>query len=63
MKRILFISLKKICRECFYAVFEDEIHKVIVENQIFKPGERIAIGASGGKGEKFGFVFQCLFIL
>lgn len=63
MKRILFFSLKKICRECFYAVFEDEIHKVIVENQIFKPGERIAIGASGGKGEKFGFVFQCLFIL
>ncbi|CAA3029977.1 cytoplasmic tRNA 2-thiolation 1 [Olea europaea subsp. europaea] len=42
-------TLEQICRECFYAVFEDEIHKVIVENQIFKPGERIAIGASGGK--------------
>jgi cytoplasmic tRNA 2-thiolation protein 1 len=41
----------KICRECFYEVFEEEIHHVIVENQLFKPGERIAIGASGGKGE------------
>lgn len=42
----------KICRECFYEVFEEEIHQVIVENQLFKPGERIAIGASGGKGTK-----------
>ncbi|KAI8013306.1 Cytoplasmic tRNA 2-thiolation protein 1 [Camellia lanceoleosa] len=32
--------------ECFYTVFEDEIHSVIVENQLFNPGERIAIGAS-----------------
>lgn len=44
-------SFQKICRECFYEVFEEEIHQVIVENQLFKPGERIAIGASGGKGE------------
>lgn len=43
----------KICRECFYEVFEEEIHQVIVQNQLFKPGERIAIGASGGKGECF----------
>lgn len=35
---------------CFYEVFEEEIHQVIVENQLFKPGERVAIGASGGKG-------------
>lgn len=42
-------TLEQICRECFYSVFEDEIHNVIVENQLFKPGERIAIGASGGK--------------
>lgn len=32
-------------------MFEEEIHQVIVENQLFKPGERVAIGASGGKGE------------
>ncbi|OMO85454.1 tRNA(Ile)-lysidine/2-thiocytidine synthase [Corchorus olitorius] len=42
-------TLEQICRECFYEVFEEEIHQVIVENQLFKPGERIAIGASGGK--------------
>ncbi|PHU29011.1 Cytoplasmic tRNA 2-thiolation protein 1 [Capsicum chinense] len=35
--------------ECFYTVFEDEIHRVILDNHLFKPGERIAIGASGGK--------------
>uniref|UniRef100_A0A0E0C491 Cytoplasmic tRNA 2-thiolation protein 1 C-terminal domain-containing protein n=1 Tax=Oryza meridionalis TaxID=40149 RepID=A0A0E0C491_9ORYZ len=37
-------------RECFYIVFEDEIHQTIVENNLFKPGDRVAIGASGGKG-------------
>nr|CAD1834041.1 unnamed protein product [Ananas comosus var. bracteatus] len=42
-------TLEEICRECFYNVFEDEIHKVIVENNLFKCGERVAIGASGGK--------------
>ncbi|KAL0323234.1 UNVERIFIED_CONTAM: Cytoplasmic tRNA 2-thiolation protein 1 [Sesamum angustifolium] len=42
-------TLDQICKECFYAVFEDEIHRVIVDNHLFKPGERIAIGASGGK--------------
>ncbi|CBI18888.3 unnamed protein product, partial [Vitis vinifera] len=42
-------TLEQICRECFYAVFEEEIHRVVVDNQLFKPGERIAIGASGGK--------------
>ncbi|KAI3501271.1 hypothetical protein L1887_29135 [Cichorium endivia] len=35
--------------ECFYVAFEEEIHSVIVNNKLFKPGERIAIGASGGK--------------
>ncbi|KAK1296629.1 Cytoplasmic tRNA 2-thiolation protein 1 [Acorus calamus] len=39
----------KICRECFYSVFEEEIHRAIVDNNLFKPGERVAIGASGGK--------------
>ncbi|KAL8459220.1 hypothetical protein ACS0TY_036625 [Phlomoides rotata] len=42
-------TLEQICKECFYEVFEDEIHRVIVDNHLFKPGERIAIGASGGK--------------
>ncbi|KAG9442115.1 hypothetical protein H6P81_017969 [Aristolochia fimbriata] len=40
---------QQICRECFFSAFENEIHQVIVENQLFRPGERVAIGASGGK--------------
>jgi cytoplasmic tRNA 2-thiolation protein 1 len=39
----------KLCRECFLAVFEDEIHHTITSSQLFHPGEKIAIGASGGK--------------
>ncbi|RLM79384.1 uncharacterized protein C2845_PM12G27880 [Panicum miliaceum] len=42
-------TLEQICRECFYIVFEDEIHQTIVDNSLFKSGERVAIGASGGK--------------
>lgn len=38
-----------VCHECFFLVFEEEIHHTIVTNQLFKRGERIAIGASGGK--------------
>lgn len=44
------------CKECFFAAFEDEIHQVIVSNRLFKPGERVAIGASGGKGEEKEFI-------
>ncbi|GJN22370.1 hypothetical protein PR202_gb09926 [Eleusine coracana subsp. coracana] len=42
-------TLEQICRECFYIVLEDEIHQTIVDNTLFKAGERVAIGASGGK--------------
>ncbi|XP_062220384.1 cytoplasmic tRNA 2-thiolation protein 1 isoform X2 [Phragmites australis] len=42
-------TLEQICRECFYIVFEDEIHQTIIDNTLFKAGERVAIGASGGK--------------
>lgn len=38
-----------VCQECFFVVFEEEIHHTIVSNNLFSPGERIAIGASGGK--------------
>ncbi|KYQ88170.1 ATP-binding domain-containing protein 3 [Tieghemostelium lacteum] len=40
---------ESICKECFYTVFEDEIHHTIVDNQLFKRGDKVAIGASGGK--------------
>lgn len=58
--RLLFL---KICRECFYEVFEEEIHQVIVDNQLFKPGERIAIGASGGKGVYTNILYASSFLL
>ena len=31
--------------------FENEIHETIVSNSLFQRGERVAIAASGGKGE------------
>jgi cytoplasmic tRNA 2-thiolation protein 1 len=44
---------QQICKTCFFAVFEAEVHQTIIDNQLFKRGERIAIGASGGKGELY----------
>lgn len=38
-----------VCKECFFLVFEEEIHHTIVTNDLFKRGEKVAIGASGGK--------------
>jgi cytoplasmic tRNA 2-thiolation protein 1 len=38
-----------VCAPCFYTVFEEEIHHTIITNNLFKEGQRIAIGASGGK--------------
>ncbi|KIW15631.1 cytoplasmic tRNA 2-thiolation protein 1 [Exophiala spinifera] len=40
---------QKICKLCFLNVFEAEIHETIVSNNLFYRGERVAIGASGGK--------------
>ena len=37
------------CKECFFFVFEEEIHRTITGAGLFKRGERIGIGASGGK--------------
>lgn len=42
-------NLHKLCKECFFLVFETEIHNTIVSAQLFQKGERVAIGASGGK--------------
>ena len=41
---------QQICKECFFYVFETEVHNTIIQAQLFKPGDRVAIGASGGKG-------------
>lgn len=40
---------QKLCKACFISIFETEIHNTITANTLFYPGERIAIGASGGK--------------
>ncbi|KAI9205824.1 uncharacterized protein BJ171DRAFT_499823 [Polychytrium aggregatum] len=40
---------QQLCRECFYTVFETEIHEAIVDNNLFARGDKVAIGASGGK--------------
>jgi len=40
---------QQICKDCFFRVFETEVHNTITEAQLFKPGDRVAIGASGGK--------------
>ncbi|KAL4785363.1 ERG2 and Sigma1 receptor like protein-domain-containing protein [Aspergillus varians] len=42
-------KMHKLCRECFIQVFEAEVHETITSNSLFYPGERVAIGASGGK--------------
>jgi cytoplasmic tRNA 2-thiolation protein 1 len=41
---------QQICKECFFFVFETEVHHTITQATLFKPGDRVAIGASGGKG-------------
>ncbi|KAL5927989.1 cytosolic thiouridylase subunit Ctu1 [Pyricularia oryzae] len=39
----------KLCKKCFIQIFEDEVHHTITSSNLFTPGERVAIGASGGK--------------
>jgi cytoplasmic tRNA 2-thiolation protein 1 len=40
---------QKLCKTCFISIFEAEIHHTVISTSLFHPGERIAIGASGGK--------------
>ncbi|RYP47946.1 hypothetical protein DL768_006101 [Monosporascus sp. mg162] len=40
---------QKICKGCFIRIFEDEVHHTITSSQLFSRGEKVAIGASGGK--------------
>lgn len=42
-------NLQKLCKECFFYVFETEIHLTIQKEKLFHRGETVAIGASGGK--------------
>ncbi|XP_038059022.1 cytoplasmic tRNA 2-thiolation protein 1-like [Patiria miniata] len=38
-----------LCKDCFFSAFEAEIHQTILDAELFKKGERVAVGASGGK--------------
>ncbi|TMW39702.1 hypothetical protein DOY81_015218, partial [Sarcophaga bullata] len=38
-----------LCKECFFAAFEAEIHHTIISSNLFKRGEKVAVAASGGK--------------
>jgi len=38
-----------VCRSCFIGAFEWEVHQFILKENLFRPGEVIAIGVSGGK--------------
>lgn len=38
-----------LCKECFFKTFETEIHETIIENKLFRYGDKVAIAASGGK--------------
>ena len=40
---------EQVCRQCFFAAFEREVHETIVASQLFRRGERVAVAASGGK--------------
>ncbi|KAM0322323.1 hypothetical protein ACHAQA_009613 [Verticillium albo-atrum] len=40
---------QKICKACFISVFEDEVHHTIISSKLFSRGDKVAIGASGGK--------------
>ncbi|KAJ3734544.1 hypothetical protein DFJ43DRAFT_1170183 [Lentinula guzmanii] len=40
---------QQICKDCFFYVFETEVHNTITQANLFARGDRVAIGASGGK--------------
>jgi cytoplasmic tRNA 2-thiolation protein 1 len=42
-------TLDQLCRECFFAALEEEVHQTILSHKLFKRGERVALAASGGK--------------
>ena len=49
-----------VCHECFFIVFEEEIHHTIVSSKMFKEGEKIVMGASGGKDSTVLMHIMCL---
>jgi cytoplasmic tRNA 2-thiolation protein 1 len=40
---------QRLCRACFVAAFEREVLATVTQHALFRRGERVAVGASGGK--------------
>lgn len=53
-------TLQLFCRQCFFDVFEAEVHHTIVSNNLFRPGDKVAIAASGGKDSTVLAHIMCL---
>lgn len=52
VKRAIIVRSKdrmKVCKECFYELFETEIHKLIIGSGMFPRGSKVGVGISGGK--------------
>lgn len=50
-----------LCKECFFIAFESEVHDTIIKGQLFKEGQHVAVGASGGKDSTvLAYVLQTL---
>lgn len=39
----------KVCKNCFFSLFEDDIHNTITSSKMFTKGMTVGIGISGGK--------------
>ncbi|KAM0672514.1 adenine nucleotide alpha hydrolase [Ordospora colligata] len=39
----------KICKMCFFEVFENEVHETVISSNMFSKGEKVGVGVSGGK--------------
>ena len=37
----------QLCKACFFAALEEEVHQTITQHALFSPGERVAVAASG----------------
>ncbi len=51
------------CKECFFALFEGEVHRTITDNCLFSPGDKVCIGASGGKDSTVSLLLLLLLLL
>ena len=53
-------TLTPACKECFYSFIETNVHNTIMDHALFKPGDKVAIAASGGKDSTVLAHIMCL---